>query len=406
MIKQAVFDKILDVTLENIAQEVGTLLGQEFACSPHAGSFVSQEDYLDQVNQVSVLSKLVISGDATGEAYIITNVGDSITLGGTLIMLPADEIEERREKKNFDGEAADAFGEIANIIAGCYTASFLERLSQNFHIKRTDVELFDPRGMDPARSPVQPGHYYRSSVPLKLEEQKLGRMDVLFPAEALGLEVPGQPAAAPPTAETPATDAANQPAAASPAEETPASGTSQPTPPAADPLGDPTTAQPGTTGWPVETEGPASNSPTSQTVQQTAPEATNSPLQPAIASAAPVILIAAETQEEAQGFASHLTGLELSTLCLNGQDNLKEELRGKDVQVAFIIMKEVGDRGLAFIIKVQSAVPENTPIIVAGPQWTKKTVLQAVKYGACDIMLTPPLPNELMEKVQQHMAPN
>jgi DNA-binding NtrC family response regulator len=68
-------------------------------------------------------------------------------------------------------------------------------------------------------------------------------------------------------------------------------------------------------------------------------------------------------------------------------------------------MREVGDRALAFIIKVQSAVQENTPIVVAGPKWTKKTVLQAVKYGACDILLTPPLPNELMEKIKQHMAP-
>jgi hypothetical protein len=307
-------------------------------------------------------------------------------MGGALIMLPADEIEERREKKLFDGEAADAFGEIANIIAGCYTASFLERLSQNIHIKRTDVERFDPRGMDPARSPVQPGHYYRSSVPLKLDDQGLGRMDVLFPAETLGLEVPGQPSAPPPAAETLAT------------------GASQTPPPDAEPQAVPT-AKPETTGWPVETKVPATSVPANQTFQGTDPEVTGTPLQPPMVSAAPVILIAAETQEEAQSFADHLTGLEMSTLCLNAQNNLKEELRGKDVRGAFIIMKEVGDRGLAFIIKVQSAVQESTPIVVAGPQWTKKTVLQAVKYGACDIMLTPPLPNELMEKVRQHMTP-
>ena len=66
-------------------------------------------------------------------------------------------------------------------------------------------------------------------------------------------------------------------------------------------------------------------------------------------------------------------------------------------------MREVGERGLASIIKIQSAVGEKTPLIAAGPEWTRKTVLQAIKYGARDILVTPASTGEILGKVRQHM---
>ena len=66
-------------------------------------------------------------------------------------------------------------------------------------------------------------------------------------------------------------------------------------------------------------------------------------------------------------------------------------------------MREVGERGLASIIKIQSAVGEKTPLIAAGPEWTRKTVLQAIKYGARDILVTPASKGEILGKIRRHM---
>ena len=43
-------------------------------------------------------------------------------------------------------------------------------------------------------------------------------------------------------------------------------------------------------------------------------------------------------------------------------------------------------------------------MIVAGPEWTRSKVLKALKYGACDILITPAETEEITEKVRRHMG--
>ncbi|MEZ4485905.1 MAG: hypothetical protein R2864_15530 [Syntrophotaleaceae bacterium] len=40
--------------------------------------------------------------------------------------------------------------------------------------------------------------------------------------------------------------------------------------------------------------------------------------------------------------------------------------------------------------------------MAAGSQWTRSKVLQAVKYGVCDILVTPATADEVLEKVEAH----
>ncbi len=71
---------------------------------------------------------------------MLVQVGDAIVMGGTLIMLPEDQIEEQKSHGDFDGEVADAFGEIANILAGSLTQVFLDRYPKPIRFIKTDAE--------------------------------------------------------------------------------------------------------------------------------------------------------------------------------------------------------------------------------------------------------------------------
>jgi len=76
---------------------------------------------------------------------------------------------------------------------------------------------------------------------------------------------------------------------------------------------------------------------------------------------------------------------------------------GKNLKGVVLVMREVGERGLASLIKIRSAIEPQTPLVVAGPQWTRRTVLQAVKYGAQDILVLPAEAEEVFAKVRAQL---
>ena len=114
-------------------------------------------------------------------------------------------------------------------------------------------------------------------------------------------------------------------------------------------------------------------------------------------------MVVSETQEAAESFSETFGQSDFEIVSLHFQGDFQSVARDKDVRGVFLAMNEVGERGLASIIKIQSAIGESKPLIAAGPQWTRKTVLQAVKYGARDILMTPATTDEVMAKVAVHM---
>jgi DNA-binding response OmpR family regulator len=117
-----------------------------------------------------------------------------------------------------------------------------------------------------------------------------------------------------------------------------------------------------------------------------------------------LILVVSETQQAAEFFAQNFSEqCNCDITCMHFQGDFQMTARDKNVRGVFLAMREVGERGLASIIKIQSAVGESTPLIAAGPAWTRKTVLQAIKYGASDILVTPASEKELLDKIRQHM---
>ena len=143
-----------------------------------------------------------VSGEREGLGFLLAELGDAIVLGGTLIMLPEDQIEEQRAASQFEGEVADSYGEIANIISGSLTQVFLDRYPKQLRFIKTDTETIVPTKIDPAsESPFPEGQYYLATFAIHMEDYELHRLHLLFPAEVFDLdsstaEASGQPAAA------------------------------------------------------------------------------------------------------------------------------------------------------------------------------------------------------------------
>ncbi len=397
----AVIDNILQTCLKKIEIEVGALLGQTVTSSRHVGSFIGKEEYLARLEEQSVLTRMAVSGDKQDEAYVIVGLATAITYGGALIMLPDDEINSRVKSKTFDEEVADAFGEIGNIIAGVYTAVFLERFKQKIHCKKTEVSAFAPWEATDT-SPFPEKVYYLSTSSMKLNDRDMGKLEALFPAEMLELSPPDSVAT--PTPETQDKDRAKAKTGPAQSQNAPAAGSRT--------LSGEATQEPmpaGTTFSPLSADTGAAEATATIPAGNSAATSDASALSDldfhgsATQEACPLLLVAAETQEEANDFGVPLASRNFEILCLTFQDNLKEAVMGKNLKGVVLVMREVGERGLASLIKIRSAIDPQTPLVVAGPQWTRRTVLQAVKYGARDILVLPAEAEEVFAKVRAHM---
>ncbi|BCR06652.1 response regulator [Desulfuromonas versatilis] len=375
MSKLAFIDKFLAQATAAIGEEVSGLLGQELECGAHAGRFARSEEF-QGAKPAAALTTMDVSGDREGSAYLVTGLPEAIMLGGTLILLPDEELQERIANQDFDGELADSFGEIANIIAGVYTTAAAEAFAKKIHFKKTEVQRLGVSGSAGGGS-LPSGGYYVSATQLNLNGKPLGKLEALFPVELFGLEFPApaaekQDAAQPAQAATrskPGVQAAGQAPGREPPPQAAAAGTAP--------------ARAATGGAAFETTAGSAPRPSA-----------------GAAGTAAVVLCTAATRDAAEKFAAPLEAQGCEVLCAGVQDNLRQELAGYSVQVAFLVLKEVGEQGFAASIKIKSAVGEKVPLVVAGPQWTRSAVLQAIKYGACDILMTPASAEELLEKVR------
>jgi len=194
----AVVEQVFNTILDQLSEEIGALLGAPIELTDHCLEVLNKDSLFAISRGRSVLSTMVVSGDQSGESFIITDLKDSVILGGTLIMLPQEQIEENCKLRTFDGEAADAYGEVANIISGVYTAVFLDMYPDNLHFKRTSVDDFVPSQIDPnSDTPFPSTEYVYSCCNMKIEGFDLHKLEVIIPATILGEETKTEPVAKP-----------------------------------------------------------------------------------------------------------------------------------------------------------------------------------------------------------------
>jgi chemotaxis protein CheY-P-specific phosphatase CheC len=361
MAGQAVIDKVLEFARTKIDADVSGLLGVQFSTADLDTRLLSKTDIFESADK-KVFTRMRVEGELAGEAFIAVSLSAAIRLGGTLIMLPEGEITKHINDENFGADESDAFGEIANIIAGVFSSGFEEHYPKKIRIFKADIEIVEPDKVDIVSDAPFPDQAYSvSSCAMQMDGNELGNLDILLPAALFDLgELKPQQAvkpAVPPS--TPASRPASRPEAS----------------PEASP----------------------------EAVAESAPADTPA-ARPSEVCASRVLVITDIDNENGAVFFETLQACGYPVACLNFADNVKDVLQEAGARGVFLVMNEVTDKGIAAIIKTKSACGSAAPLIAAGPHWTRSTVLQAVKYGACDIIVTPPVPDEIRQKAQVHLG--
>jgi len=347
--KKLIDDLLNDGTVK-VCEEVSALLGGTLKVMPIENMALTKEGFLGQAGGKQIMTRMDIRGDQQGEAYLFVDVRTAVYLGGVLIMLPEGELEETVRNEEFGDDARDAYGEVTNIIAGVYNSIFEEGYHSKLGLVKTSMEPVTPVKIDPDSDDVfvnQP--YYLSLGQIQYNGRDLGRLQLVIPARVLELEE--------------LLLVSDEPEAASEAKEQ-AQALARP--------GKPNAA-------PVE----------AGRIREKQAESAD-------------ILLFTDDDGEAGRIADVLQKMGYGCRILHFKDPVNSVLTPR-IQMVFLVMRETSEQGFGVAIKISSAgLP--IPLVAAGPAWTRTLVLKAVKYGACDILITPSSTDDIREKIEINLV--
>jgi|GEM_PF-259514 len=340
-------DKILATCRDRMVGEVSALLGSEVKLSNLENILVSKEEFFfDEVSGKQVIASMDVVGEEKEKSYLSIGVRDAIRIGGTLIMLPSAELDSVVADEDFGEDTEDAYGEIANIIAGVYTAVFEEEYIKQFRFVKKELQQVAPMKVDiAADEPIVDQDYYLSRMDLTLGDLQLGKVNVLFSLNLLQLS--GLRAGSLTVEED------NR-----------------------------VLPKQGTSNGYEETD---------QEFGQNTLNNDNNSLD---------IVVVSDDDAEAVKIADVLGQAGYVVKTLSFKDNLHNYIPG-NLRAIYLVMRDVNEQAFGVAIKVSSAC--SVPLIAAGPAWTRSKVIKAVKYGVRDILLTPASLEDIKENMNNNL---
>ncbi len=339
-------DKLLESCRLKVAEEVGAMLAVEVTLDNMENKVVSKEDFFyEEVSGKQIIANLDIVGDIQGKSYLSVNVKDAIRIGGVLIMLPASELDGAISEESFTEDTEDAYGEIANIISGVYTAVFEEGYTKSVRFVKTELLQVLPMKVDiESDEPLENHDYYLSSMDLNIDGNGLGKVNFILPAKLMQLIDPGPE------------KVQEQPIA----EKTEAEITH----------GD-TVAENSSESLINESE--------RQSVD---------------------ILLVSDNVGEAEKITNTLSTMGYVVKSISFQDDVQGYIPG-ELKAIYLVMEEVNELAFGAAIKISSSCA--LPLVAAGPEWTRTKVIKAMKYGVQDILLTPASQEDIKENVANNL---
>lgn len=261
-------------------------------------------------------------------------------------MLPESELEETARSESFGDDARDAFGEVTNIISGVFSTIFEEQYRGKIGFVKTAIDPVVPAKIDPESDDVFPNQgYYLALGQLQYNSRDLGQAQFLVPAQVFELEellLATEEVVEAPGKAAAATATATQARAAEPSR--------------------------------LHESGEGGID----------------------------MLVVSDDERESERLVQVLEGEGYRCRILNFKDPVHAVLSAR-TQMVFLVMQEVSEQGFGVAIKISSS-GYPVPLVVAGPAWTRTMVLKAVKYGACDILLTPASTADIQEKLAANLV--
>jgi chemotaxis protein CheY-P-specific phosphatase CheC len=332
--------------------ELGALLGTSPEFIEQQTRHLARNDLLAKTKGKQVLTKFRISGDKEGEGYILFPLKDAIYFGAILLMIPPDSITEAIKNGNFDGEVADAFGEITNILVGCCSNQFKTGFPLKLNLKKETIETIVPTHVDLTSTvPFEAEEYYLLSTQIRMEDRIYGPLEIIFPSETLGLpKLTGQ----------------------------------------RESIGEKRITK-------QESDQPQRRK--SGSGQKTDPVFNNDGHDDQTR----IISVISQDESQFEILQKNFAQENVEVMLLSPESDLKHYLTHKNLCCVFLFIKKVNDLGFAQTIKARTALKKGCPLIVAGPEWTRTKVLKALKYGATDILITPAGSESILKKFQKHL---
>ena len=347
-------DKLLQLSKQTIAEEVGALLGVSVKLGEADNTVISKEDFFqEEVSGKQVLAEMDVVGDAEGKSYLFVSLKDAIRTGSTLIMLPPSELETAVSEEEFTEDVKDAYGEIANIISGAYTTIFQDQYSQSIRFVKKEIEVIAPLKVDCDGDEVIPNQlYYLSSSRIEIDNKECGRLSLLLPIDLMGLEQLGGDAEAD--------------------EDLPKVG-----------------------------EDSVAGRKSSETGAAGGTEDAGSALGGVQVDDGAEILIIENDSVEAKKIQTEIERINIATKTISFNDSINPHLTS-GLKLVIIVLHEVDEQAYGIAIKLRAM--KTIPIIAAGSAWTRSRVIKAVKYGVTDILLTPANADDIHEKINNNMV--
>ena len=337
--------RVMADCLARTGDAVGNLLGGSLGIVPERQAVLTREEVRAQAGAGQVVARLTVGGEGEGEACVLTDLPTAATLGGGLLMLPEDELATAMRADRLDQDLTDAYAEVITVIASACTAVFAEQ--------DTVARLRFDRGTVatlPADNRALPAAgYCLAAGRVAFAGRDLGRLQLLVPAHLLGLELPE----AADEAEEAMADEGDRAATAA--------------------------QEPG-----IEETG-------------TAADDSGAAGEPAGSGATAEVLLFSDDREESIRILAMLARIGSSGRVCHFKDPVHAAL-APGVRMVVLVMGEVSEQGFGVAIKLASA-GLRVPLVAAGPAWTRSLVLQAVKYGVSDVLVTPVAEEDLRARL-------
>ncbi len=342
---------ILEEGCSRCQQEISSLISADVTLGSPDNTIINKGDFFaKEVRGKQILSFMATRGeDVTTESFIVVDIKAAIHMGGVLVMLPPPELEAAVEKELFSDDIADAYGEIANIITGAYTSTFEELYKKQLHFVRKNSIEITPLTVDTdSDEPFADGDYYLSRMTILIGGREYGRLNMLFPLDALRLQGLVH-------AESVTEGAAQR-------------GDRPPAP---------------------ATEGEAADAGGGDIAAEKVIDKVYD------------ILLIGDDEASAGMITKGFDALGLSAKTISFKDEVRDFL-GDQVRAVYLVTREVNEQAFGMAIKLSSS-SSSLPIIAAAPAWTRSKVIKAVRYGVKDILVTPATDDEIAANIQKNI---
>jgi hypothetical protein len=100
-----------------ISETLGSLVGREIVVRPNEPEVKEVDAFLADLPRATAVARGALDKGFAGKSFLaLIEVPEAITMAGLLMMTPDDVIAQRRNKGTLEGEDAEAFGELGNVL--------------------------------------------------------------------------------------------------------------------------------------------------------------------------------------------------------------------------------------------------------------------------------------------------